>query len=151
MSLPGRSHFTVARELAPDGLRSNSKIPTALIQADCMDRFGPAAQSSGSKLPRHRICGDFRKVGAYSAHFVSRITPLFGSRLTNLRDSRRKSRCIRLLKNCRIANLRAFYDPLVTGSFRRNAVSTAVKYRGSGARFRSGMAGGITCVHFFGC
>ncbi len=53
--------------------------------------------------------------GNYSAHFVRRIIPLFGSRLVNLRDSCRISRCIRLLKNSRIANLRAFYDPTVTG------------------------------------
>jgi hypothetical protein len=57
----------------------------------------------------------FQRYGNYSAHFVSRISPLFGSYPVKVRDCRRISRCIRLLKNCRIANLRAFYDPIVTG------------------------------------
>ncbi|WP_221174445.1 hypothetical protein, partial [Pseudomonas fluorescens] len=40
---------------------------------------------------------------------------LFGSRPENMRDSRRKYRCIRLLKTRQMANLRAFYDPIITG------------------------------------
>lgn len=57
---------------------------------------------------------------------MSRIIVLFGSfcepnnrfiRLTpnNHLDFRRKYRGIRLLKNRRMANLRAFYDPIVMG------------------------------------
>ncbi|TPV54722.1 hypothetical protein FJ692_20805 [Pseudomonas fluorescens] len=43
-----RSELAVARELAPAGLRSGPKIDIRVGY-----RFGSAAHSSGSKLPRH--------------------------------------------------------------------------------------------------
>ncbi|CAI8999633.1 hypothetical protein EMIT0P43_90223 [Pseudomonas jessenii] len=51
----------------------------------------------------------------YSAHIMSRIWRVFGSPSTRYRDSRRNFGAIRLLKNTRMANLQALYDPVVTG------------------------------------
>ncbi|MVV47176.1 hypothetical protein EJA72_02765 [Pseudomonas sp. PB120] len=45
----------VARELAPARLRSSRNQADAVLQRNHVACFGTAAQSSGSKLPRHII------------------------------------------------------------------------------------------------
>jgi len=66
----------------------------------------------------HKGTGYIRRttpLTAFSGNSTTAVTRIIRPTPNNHRDPSRNSRCIRLLKTRQMANLRAFYDPIVTG------------------------------------